>query len=174
MLMAYLDLVALPEEKDKVEEIYYKYRKLIYHIACSKVQKQEWAEDVVHEVMLVVIDNIGKLWQLSEPDLKSFLYVVTRNLAVDLLRKERVRIAEDVEQFSLGGGVDPQQDVGAQVLAQWIAELDPIYRDVLQLSVYYGFSAKECAAMLKIAPATARKRLERARALLEERIKEEE
>ncbi len=174
MLVFYLSLASLPEEKSKVEEIYYKYRKLIHHIAYSKVQKQEWAEDVVHDVMLAVIQNIGKLQHKSEDDIKAFLYVITRNIAVDLLRKERRRVTVDAEELSVSGGVDPQQELGVQALTQWIARLKPIYRDVLELTVYYGFSAKECASLLKISSATVRKRLERARVLLKEQMEGEE
>lgn len=174
MLAFYLSLASLPEEKSKIEEIYYNYRKLIYHIAYSKLQKQEWAEDALHDVMLAVISNIVKLQQMNENDIKSFLYVVTRNVAVDLLRKEYRRNVEDVEELPLVGGVDPQQDLGVQALTQWIAQLKPIYRDVLELTVYYGFSAKECASLLKISSATVRKRLERARALLKDQMEGEE
>ena len=174
MLAFYLDLVSLPEEKSKVEEIYYTYRKLIYHIAYSKLQKQEWAEDAVHDVMLAVIENISKLRQMNENDTKAFLYVITRNVAVDLLRKEQRRITADMEEAPITGGIDPQQELGVQMLAQWIARLKPIYRDVLELTVYYGFSAKECALLLKISTATVRKRLERARALLKDQMEGEE
>ncbi|MBQ7971016.1 MAG: RNA polymerase sigma factor [Clostridia bacterium] len=174
MLSFYLSLASLPEEKSKIEEIYYKYRKLIYHIAYSKLQKREWAEDALHDVMLAVISNIGKLQQMNEKDTKAFLYIITRNVAVDLLRKEQRRVAADMEEIPIGGGVDPQQDLGVQVLAHCIAQLKPIYRDVLELTVYYGFSAKECASLLKISSATVRKRLERARALLKEQMEGEE
>ncbi|MBR4087277.1 MAG: RNA polymerase sigma factor, partial [Clostridia bacterium] len=101
-------------------------------------------------------------------------YIITRNVSVDLLRKEQRRVAADMEEIPISGGVDPQQDLGVQVLAHCIAQLKPIYRDVLELTVYYGLSAKECASLLKISSATVRKRLERARALLKEQMEGEE
>ncbi len=173
MLAFYLSLAESPEEKSKIEEIYHQYKKLIYHIAYSKLQKQELAEDAVHDVMLAVIGGIKKLQDRSGEEVKAFLCLVTRNVAVDLLRKERRRAAEPLEDLPLAGGLDPQQQLGARAIAEYIAQMSPIYRDVLELTAYYGFSAKEAAALLKITPATARKRLERARSLLSAYLKEE-
>ncbi len=166
MLAFYLSLAESPEEKSKIEEIYHQYKKLIYHIAYSKLQKQELAEDAVHDVMLAVIGSIKKLQGRSEEEVKAFLCLVTRNVSVDILRKEHRRLAESLDDLSLAGGSDPQEQLGAQALADRIAALPALYRDVLELTAFYGFSVKEAAALLKITPATARKRLERARNLL--------
>lgn len=174
MLAFYLSLADTPEDKSRIEEIYHQYKKLIYHIAYSKLQKQELAEDAVHDVMLAVIGSIKKLQDRSGEEVKAFICLVSRNVAVDLLRKEHRRAAESLEDLSLAGGTDPQERLDAQALADRIAALPEIYRDVLELTAYFGFSAKEASALLKITPATARKRLERARALLLVQLKEDQ
>ena len=174
MLAFYLSLAETPEEKSKIEEIYHQYKKLIYHIAYSKLQKQELAEDAVHDVMLAVIGSIKKLQDRSGEEVKAFICLVARNVAVDILRREHRRSAESLDELSPAGGPDPQEQLGAQALVDRIAALPAIYRDVLELTAYYGFSAKEAAALLKITPATARKRLERARALLLVQLKEDQ
>lgn len=174
MLALYLSLAETVEEKSRIEKIYHQYKKLIYHIAYSKLQKQELAEDAVHDVMLAVIGSIKKLQDRTEEEVKAFICLVTRNVAVDLWRKENRRAAEALEDLPLTGGTDPQEQIGARDLAEWIARLPEIYRDILELTAYYGLSSKEASALLHISPAAARKRLERARALLLAYLKEDQ
>lgn len=174
MLSFYCSMLENSAEKDLVEEIYLRYKGLIKYVALLKLKDVPLAEDAVHEVMLAVIANVKKLQNCSDEELKSFLYLVTRNVSVDLLRKEKRRSAENIDELTLQGGGDPQQKVGEQALLACIDSMPPIYRDVLELTVYYGFSAKEAAKLLHISPAAVRKRLERARDLVRSALKEGE
>lgn len=166
----------LPGERDRIEEIWYRYKGLIKYIALLKLKDEQLAEEAVQEVMVAVIRSSKKLEHCTDVELKGFLYLVTRNIAVDLLRKEKRRGADNMEELSLGAAPDsdPQQRLGERVLWDCIAAMPSVYRDVLELTVYYGFSSKEIARLLKISPAAVRKRLERARALVREALEEGE
>lgn len=176
MLAYYLSLVDSPEEKSTVEEIYHEYKNLILFLALSKLQDQHLAEEALHDVMLVVIDHVKKLQGRDENAVKSFIYLVTRNVCVDILRKElRYKNAENIEEVSLHlQNEDPQDTLEEKLVIELIAEMQPIYRDVVELIAIYGMTVKECAKALKITPAACRKRLERARAIIREKLKEEE
>lgn len=172
MLLLFASLADAPEEKRKVEAIYRQYGKLIKYVALSRLQKEDWAEDAVHEVMMRVILHIEKIKGCTEEELKGFLYLVTRNICNDILRKETRRAAEELDSLwqTPKSGSDPQEQLGAQILADYIAALPDRYRDPLELTAYYGFSAKEAAKLLNITPAACRKRLERARTILQEKL----
>ncbi len=176
MLIFYMTLADSPGEKSMVEQIYHQYKKLIKYIALSRLQKEHLAEEAVHEVMLAVIVHIKKLKGRSEEELKGFLYLVTRNICNDILRKESRRQAESLEGLWLEpvSTGDPQERLGQQAIADCIAGMPPLYRDVLELTAYYGFTAKEAAKLLNISPAACRKRLERARSILREFLEEGE
>lgn len=176
MLVYYLSMVDSPEEKSKVEEIYHRYKRLIKYIAFSKLQNEELAEDAVHEVMLAVIDNIKKLQCREMEEIKGFLYLTTRNIANNILRKEKYRETENIDDlyFQPQAFGDPQEAVGKNDILQCIAEMPAIYRDVLELTVYYGLSNKECAKLLNISQAAVRKRLERARDMVRKVLMEGE
>ena len=176
MLAYYLSLVDSPKEKDKVEEIYHQYKKLIKFLALTKLQKEELAEEVIHDVMLAVINNIKKLQDRDENGIKSFIYLTTRNICINLLRKESHRKAEqyDCPPTQFINESDPQIILNQCFLLDCIAELPPIYRDILELTAYYGLTLKESAKMLGISPAAARKRLERARTIIRGKLEEEE
>lgn len=155
-----------------VEQIYHQYKKLIKHIAYSRLQNEHLAEEVVHEAMLAVISHTSKLQDRTPEELKAFLYLVTRNICNDILRKELRRKAEPLEllweQPQSGG--DPQERLGEQVILDYILKMPEPYRDVLELTAFFGFTAKEAAKLLHITPAACRKRLERARSMLREKI----
>lgn len=176
MLIYYMSLGDSPGEKRKVEEIYHQYKKLIKYIALTKLQNEHLAEDAVHDVMLAVIGNITKLQERSMEEIRGFIYLVTRNICNDLLRKEQRRAAENIEDLRQQphSGGDPQQALNEKSILDCIARMPDLYRDALELTVYYGFTTKECAKLLKISPAACRKRLERARTLIREELKKGE
>lgn len=176
MLAYYLSLVDSPGEKDKIEEIYHQYKKLIKYLALTKLQNEELAEEVVHEVMLAVIDNIKKLQNRETEKIKSFIYVATRNICIDILRKELRRKVENIDDLPLHikGSGDPQESLNEKIVIDCVAEMPPVYRDILELTAYYGLTSKESAKVLGISPAAARKRLERARTIVREKLAEEQ
>ncbi len=176
MLAYYLSLVDSPEEKSKVEEIYHEYKRLIIYLALSKLQDEHLAEEALHEVMLAVIDQIKKLQDRDKNGIKSFIYLATRNVCVDILRKELRRKTESIDDVSvhIQNAADPQDSLNEKIVMDCIAEMPPIYRDILELTAFYGLTIKECAKALKISQSAARKRLERARAIIRAKLEESE
>ncbi len=168
MLLFYLNLLDSPEEKLRVEEIYNRYKKLIKYLAYTKLQDDALAEDVLQEVMLRVINHINKLQNRDMEEIKAFVYLVTRSVMVDLLRKEQIRAAGNIDDLThtLYAPDRVLEKLEAEPLVTAIARLPDIYRDVLELTAYYGMTPKECAGILHISYAAARKRLARARELL--------
>ena len=176
MLVYYLSLVETPEQKSLVESIYDKYKNLIIYLALSKLQDETLAEEALHEVLLEVIKQIQKLQKRDENGIKSFIYLATRNICIDILRKETRQTAQSIEELPLRLRLaeDPQDSLEERLIVQCIAEMPPIYRDVLELTAFFGMTVKESAKLLKISPAACRKRLERARAIIGKKLKEEE
>lgn len=176
MLLFYMSLADSPGEKTTVEQIYQQYKKLIKYIALSRLKNEPLAEEAVHEVMLAVIVHVKKLKDRPLEEIKGFLYLVTRNVCNDILRKELRRQTEDIDdlwQVPQSNG-DPQDRVGELVILDCIAAMPAIYRDPLELTAYYGFTAKEAAKLLHISPAACRKRLERAREILRKQLEKGE
>ncbi len=176
MLVYYLSLVNSPEDKSWVETIYHRYKNLIKRLALSRMKDEELAEEVLHEVMLAVIESIEKLQDRDENGIKGFIYLATRNICINMLRKKfrRKEVPFEEPPFSLGDDGDPQQGLNHAHLLDCIADLPSLYRDVLELTACFGLSVKECAKALEISPAAAQKRLERARILFRKKLKEEE
>ncbi len=97
------------------------------------------------------------------------------NTALMSLRKKDVlRQTEDVDSAWNISADDPTpiQNIGYQELCKMIAALPPGFRTVFNMYVVEGFSHKEIAEALDISETTSRSQLQRARTLLQNKIKE--
>ncbi len=132
------------------------------------------AEDIVQETLL-------RAWrhpQALEPErgpVRSWLFTVARNVAVDAHRARKAR-PQEVGDAALA--VVPAVDEIEQALDTWLvadglAALSPDHRAVLVETYYRGRSVAEAAAVLGIPPGTVKSRtfyaLRALRLALEER-----
>ena len=171
MLIYYLNLVDTPEERSKVEQLYYQYRKLMKYMALKILQQEDAAEDAVQDAFVLLIENLNKINDVYSNRTKAFIYIVIRNVALNYIKKQKRSVADDIEAHI--DRLFVQQDICEDLYVnEWIVlinELPTIYRDVLQLKAQYELSNKEIAKVLSVSEATVRKRLERARKLLLEK-----
>ena len=132
------------------------------------------AEDVVQETLL-------RAWrhpQALDPErgpVRSWLFTVARNVAVDAYRARRARV-DEVGDEALA--VVPAADELDQALDRWLiadalATLSPDHRTVIVETYFRGRSVAEAAAVLGIPPGTVKSRtfyaLRALRLALEER-----
>lgn len=191
MIQLYLQLLDTQTEQEKFERLYYQYKRLMYWIANHILGDSHLAEDAVHEAFLKIIKNFHKIGEISCPQTKRFVVIIVRNAARNLLAKEsRLRSMQDFgmtcgdageEEASrsiwenLSSGFDETPDAvlhkeilqTAQSLPDWAA-------DVLLLSAVYGCSVREVAIACGITTEAAKKRLQRARVLFRNKMKEGE
>lgn len=58
-------MIETPENKDKFEQIYYKYRDLMYYVADQKLSNHHDSEDAVHKAFVLIIKDYCKFSNLS-------------------------------------------------------------------------------------------------------------
>ena len=134
----------------------------------------ERAGDVVQEAFV-------RAWERL-PDLKEpasfgpWLCGIVRNLAVDTLRRSRLRPVADPENVDPFQRVapDPHDELDLQeqrrLVAEALQELDETSRPVVVMRYYEGLSSKEIGEALGIAPAAVDMRLSRARQQLRRKL----
>jgi RNA polymerase sigma-70 factor (ECF subfamily) len=132
------------------------------------------SEDIVQETLL-------RAWRHPEaldPDrgpVRSWLFTVARNVAVDAHRARRARPQEvGDEALALVPAVDEiEQALDTWLVADALATLSPDHRAVVVETYYRGRSVAEAAAVLGIPPGTVKSRtfyaLRALRLALEER-----
>jgi len=97
------------------------------------------------------------------------------NTALMQLRKQGTLMEKGIDNFETVGTEDSRiaHNLDYEHLIKLIGELPPGFRTVFNLYVIEGFSHKEIAQALGISENTSRSQLQRARMLLQKRLKEE-
>ena len=147
-LMARLDG---PEVEAALSELYDRYIRTVYGVGIKILGDRSLAEELVQEVFL-------KVWRSSssfDPSRASFstwLYRVTRSVALDLYRKRahRVRPVSDGDPY-LGSARDPSAGPQEVVDESWLSwrvsraleMLDAPHREVIDLAYFGGLSQRE-------------------------------
>jgi RNA polymerase sigma-70 factor (ECF subfamily) len=136
-----------------------------YHM-CGNTQA---AEDTAQETFL-------KAWQhlpdyRPQGQLRSWLYRITVNTALDMLRREAKLTPDDVDEMPLADGNPGPEAVvvaneRAALVQQAVLTLPPASRAVLVLREYRGLSYQEIAETLDIPVGTVMSRLNYARSQL--------
>lgn len=147
-----------------IESIATAYKNYIWKLSYSILQDSHLAEDATQETLMILAKNLEKI-DLTSPRSHGFITVVARHKAYEFYHKEK--------KYTLGN----EEDLAAHIkepldhlgeLMSAIHSLSPLYSTVLLLSSVHGYSDSEIASLLDIAPATVRKRKERARNKLKE------
>ena len=169
--MIYLGTIESPEEKIKFEELYDKYRGFMLKVASRVLRGEQDAEDAVHNAFMSLAKNMALVPELDSLKLRGFLYIVTENKAVDILRERKRRDLE--ESLDEDQPLFAPADDGEQGLAWCISRLPPRYQEVILLKYSHGYTTREIASILGISFAAASKLDQRAKARLKELCEKE-
>ena len=137
------------------------------------------ADDLTQDVLIRMVRTISTF--AGDSALATWLYAMTRNAAIDRLRRQRRRRGllgdpRSVEGLTPSDPEDPQRrverrDVG-EALETFCAELPSRQREVFDLVELQGRSSAEAAALLGIEPVSVRAHLLKARRRLRSRLLE--
>ena len=131
------------------------------------------AEDILQEGFVTLFSKLDTF--SGEGSFEGWARKIFINTALMSLRRtDALKMSDDLEAaHGLGSeGASPVQALGYKELMKMVAALPDGYRTVFNLSVIEGYSHKEIAAALGISETTSRSQLQRARQLLQNRIKE--
>ena len=144
---------------EPIDRLFNGNSKFVYNIAMRMTANKQDAEDITQNVFVKLIQKLGSFRE--EADIKTFIYRMTVNESIDLLRKRKhtmgkQQITENLTDHHSG-------DVNAPlVLDRLLQRLSPDHRALVLLSEISGFSYKEIAAILNINIGTVKSRLSRA------------
>jgi RNA polymerase sigma-70 factor, ECF subfamily len=153
-----------------LEQLYYKYKFLMFHVAFTVLQDYGLAEDAVHSSFLKLTNYSFKIDKVSCNKTKAFLVIVTRNVAIDILKKKNKENAKYINDELLDlvdNNLLPLDFVihneSINIVQKAIDTLDHKYSDVLLLKYFYDYSDAEIALLLSISREAVRVRLHRAK-----------
>ncbi|MBO4998441.1 MAG: sigma-70 family RNA polymerase sigma factor [Lachnospira sp.] len=148
------------------EEAYKKYGDMVYRLAFSRVQNKMDAEDITQEVFMKYIRYKGQF--ANEEHIKAWLLKVALNSSKSLFSSAwRRHYASLEEALSSGVQMEEKSEVYYTVM-----QLPEKYRVVIQLYYYQELSVAEISKIIGKKETTIRSQLKRARAKLQEMLKE--
>lgn len=150
-------------EQKEIVRLFEKYADDVYRLALSYLHNRQDAEDVCQTVFLRLIRYKKQLDAGKE---KTWLLTCAANACKDHLKsfwRKHVVALDDTMTF---------RDEGERALWDAVDSLAPLYRAVVHLYYYEGYTQDEIAAILGISRTAVQTRMSRARAQLKEVLKE--
>lgn len=140
-----------------LEDIYQRHVDMLYRVAYSFMKNGADAEDMVQETFLRLMRS-GTVFESAQHE-KAWLIVTVSNLCKSALRSPWRR-REDFDALS---EQPTMEDTAPDETLQAVLALPDDYKLPVYLYYYEGYPTADIARMLKVAPATVRSRLNRAR-----------
>ena len=168
-MLIYLQMIETPEDKDKFEQLYLKYKNQMYFVAQQILKNSHDAEDAVHQAFVSLIENLEKISEIECPETRAYIVIITERKALDIIRSNQRYAAEYDDQL---GGIEfsMPNDHG---LRDAMARLPGRYREVLLLRFDSGYSTKELAEILNMNRTSVQKLIWRAKEALAEELEKE-
>ena len=145
----------------------------MFAVCLRYMGNREQAEDVLQDGFVALFSTLGSY--LGEGSFEGWARKIFVNTALMSLRKHDVlRQSEDVDaaRNMVGDTPSATDDIGYKELLKYISELPPGFRVVFNMYVMEGYSHKEIGEELGISEVTSRSQLQRARMLLQDKIRE--
>lgn len=155
-------------DRNKFEQLYLRYRDMMFYVAMGVLHDGPNAEDAVHQAFLSILENFEKLPEVESPKTQAYVITVTERKAIDIIREEKNYVETEMDQ--LGMESPPPGTCG---LEDAMKRLPERYRDAMLLRYQQGYGTKEMAQMMNIKQESVEKLLWRAKTRLRQIMEEE-
>lgn len=155
-------------------DLYRRRHNDVYRFAFAMAKSRSFAQDVMQEVFLNVLENAGR-FDSAKGSVRAWLFGCARYVTLDRLRVER-RLTDDMPPDDVALDADERlfADQRIERLHAAIARLPVEYREALVLCGLQELSYAETATVLGCPVGTVRSRLHRGRVLLAAMLDESE
>ncbi len=181
MLIFYTTFIDEEKDKTKFERIYEKYHRSMLWAAHNILRDQMMAEDAVHSSFLKVMKCLDKIDIENESQTKRYVLKITKNTALDVIRKRKkdkiTGIAfDDLEEWQMPKDkrtdVEFEQATEENAIILAIKSMPELYRDIFILKYSDGYENHEIAKILGISEENVRQRISRGKKMLEQILEE--
>jgi len=175
MIALFLSLLN-ESEKSKIIQIYNEYYGLMMHKANEILNNRALAEDAVCESLEKIMRNISKINDVPCYKTKSYIVIIARNTAIDILRKNgRVDKSFDIENEIIIDAAPSLPDnmvniEGYKQLFDIVNSLPNSLKEAATLSFVHEFDYNEIAEILGISYNAVKTRISRAREIAKIRL----
>lgn len=159
----------LAGEEKALRDFIRRFEKKIINFLKKRIENTSDCEEMTQDILLSVIEALRDYG--GRANLNTFVFAITRNKVVDFYRKKKIKqvlfslIPEIGQVKSTVRGPEEkmeEKDLKEQI-NKTLKKIKPIYRKVIMLKYYQGFSIKEIANNLSETVKMVESRLFRAR-----------
>ena len=169
-MLVYLAMIETEEDRSLFEQVYLKYKGLMYHVAYGILHHREDAEDAVHAAFESMAKNIEKISGVDRPETHAYAVVIVERKAIDILRKNSRTVNTDFSEWEPGIEIPLPID---SAVSDALAQLKPRYRELVLMHYAYGYKTDELAEMFDMKADTVRKTIWRGKTILREALRKE-
>lgn len=144
-MLAYLEMLPDASDRAKLEQVYLRYRALMFYVANRILNDASDAEDAVHQSFISIAEHIEKISSPVCTKTQSFVVTIVEHKAIDIYRRRTRRRVVPLEDDAVGL---PVESARLSPLAAAIGRLPARYRQFILLKYHCGYSNQEVADML--------------------------
>ena len=160
-------------DRSAMKQIYDCYANYLTATCSRYLPDKGELRDVLQDSFVNIFSSLDKFTYRGEGSLKAWVTRIAANESLNYVRRnERMTFTDHVPEMTDDEEEPDIGDVPMQVLMRMIHELPAGYRTVFNLYVIEGYSHKEIGEALGISENTSRSQLQRARIILQHKIKE--
>ncbi len=152
-------------DEDALLRLYDKYGRLVYSLAYRVLQDHQLAEEVTQDVFTRVWQS-ARSFDPRKSRFTTWLTSITRNRAIDVLRRRRVRGLTGAGEAELNTAItraderfSPEHHLQTLAVREALRQLPPAQREVLELAYFGGMTQREIAEHLHIPLGTVKTRM---------------
>ena len=163
-MLVYLLMIDTEEKRIRFEDLYRKYRALMFHIANNILNNENDAEDAVHHAFVAIINHFEKISEIDCPKTRAFVVTIVERKAIDIYRSKNRKSALPFEEYINVPSEDLiHSAVERSEIAAAIASLPTKYRELIMLKYDSGYSDKEISAMMEMSVENVGRTIRRAK-----------
>ena len=155
--------------EQQFDYVYNEYAKEILNIAYGYTKNKEDSIDIMQNAYVALLKT-NKSFESSE-HIKYFLIRVTINESINFLKSHQYKRVIKDNEFVMN--IPNKEDELPYDLSKIVSILPEKYKTIIILHYYDDMKIKDISKILKISESAVKKRLERARNLIKEKIEEE-
>jgi len=181
MFIIYMSMFETEDERRSFAAFYEKVNLKCLYVAIAVTKDKTLAEDAVHEAFIKFISKKDEFSLLPCNKQESLIIIITKNKAIDILRKERkptMDITDEHGDEIIADDFNIEKDFETaesyKQLVALIKKLPEIYKDVFYMKYVQDLSNGEIAELLSITKDVVGVRLNRAKSKLKSLLKGDE
>lgn len=170
MLAIYISMLDTNLEKDKMTEIYERYKFTFFKIALNLTNDKQMAEDAVHNSFIAIIDQKEKYFNLDGSEFLFSSVLIVRNKSIDLIRKEKRYVDIPIDELEIylepsEPSVEEQIELKSKYELLWrqLDRLDELNKQILLLKYEGRLTYKEIGQALGLTESHVQTKIYRAK-----------